>query len=56
MGKNYTKIVMDGTTLGIQKTYLPNILVKCDKGLLDGREVFFQVLLDNLKIWQQLHC
>jgi hypothetical protein len=36
-GKVPKELVMDGTTLGIQKTYLPIHLVQSDTGLLDGR-------------------
>lgn len=36
-GRIPQKVVMDGTTLGIQKTFLPNNLRESDTGLLDGR-------------------
>ncbi|XP_046848035.1 uncharacterized protein LOC124441604 [Xenia sp. Carnegie-2017] len=35
-GRIPQKVVMDGTTLGIQKTFLPNNLRESDTGLLDG--------------------
>ena len=36
-GKIPKILVMDGTSLGIQKTYLPTSLAQFDTGLLDGR-------------------
>lgn len=36
-GKIPKIVVLDGTSLGIQKTFLPTCLVQSDTGLLDGR-------------------